>query len=423
MRNITFTDANQPEKGQTVVVGMSGGVDSTLTALLLQEKGCTVIGVTMSTWNGDIPLEHSPDKIKNSCYSPDEEFEIEKCKIFCKEHNIEYHVIDVKDAYKKEVLEYFKSEYRSGRTPNPCIRCNPSVKFGALLDKVEEMGIKYDYFCTGHYAKIERITENIFNLYNEDEDKAENIIQSMEKAGFKVTKNPLIIANAEDATKDQAYFLYRLSSERLEKIRFPLSQKKKTEVFELAREKKLAAAEQNESQDFVPQDVWEMLLADKPAKTGNIVDLQGNILGRHRGIEYYTIGQRRGLGVSSTQPLYVQSIDEKNNCIVLGDNDSLLCTGLIAEDWVWAGNYPPEKPFEGMVKIRLASKPVLAKIEPFYDEIFSQETGITKENFKYKKYKITFDTPQRAVAPGQSAVVYLQGKTVGGGIISCAIHE
>lgn len=395
MENITFTDADQPKAGQTVVVGMSGGVDSTLTAILLKERGCHVIGVTMSSWNNAYPLPKSASGMRNSCYGPDENLDIDACKKFCSENDIEYHVIDVKEAFQKEVLEYFKSEYRAGRTPNPCIRCNPRVKFGALIDGVIKQGIEFDYFCTGHYAKLVRPCVDVSAIYNNGEANTKS---------DELANKPLMITHADDISKDQAYFLYRIPSEKLEKIRFPLGTTKKADVFKMAKERGLVSAERSESQDFVPQEYFDILFSDKPSIPGDIIDLDGRVLGKHRGIENYTIGQRRGLGVSSTHPLYVHSIDVKNNCVVLADNDDLLCSGLIADDFVWAGNYSPTQAFKGEVKIRLASKPVSALIEPI-DKTCSS-------------YKITFDIPQRAVAPGQSAVIYINGITVGGGIIS-----
>lgn len=380
-----------PEAGKTVVVGMSGGVDSTVVAILLKERGCRVVGVTMSSWNSDLPLPKNEAGYRNSCYGPDEKLDIDACTLFCKEHDIEYHVIDVREAYQREVLDYFKSEYRSGRTPNPCIRCNPRVKFGALLDGVRNLGIDYDYFCTGHYASLVRPENSIASIYKEHTEN-----ESM---------HPVMISCANDISKDQAYFLYRIPTEVLEKVRFPLGNMTKASVFELARSKNLVAATRSESQDFVSPEYFDIIFSDKPSIPGDIVDLDGHVLGKHRGIEHYTIGQRRGLGVSSTKPLYVHSIDTQPNRVVLADNDDLLVEGLIANDWVWAGNYAPKTPFKAMVKIRLASKPVDAEISPL-------ENG---------EYKIIFEKQQRAVAPGQSAVVYLDGIILGGGIISQAI--
>lgn len=402
MQDLEFYEINQPEKGDTVLIGMSGGVDSTLVTMLLKEQGCKVIGVTMSTWNNDLPIEPSPDGLRHSCYGPDEKIDIETCRKFCAENDIEYHVVSVKDEYRKNVLEYFKSEYRNGRTPNPCIMCNPTVKFGALLQGVEKLGIKFDYFCTGHYAKLVKCNSPI-NEILKTEEGSENSSKSND-----VNLYPIFISQAEDGTKDQAYFLNRIKSEVLEKVRFPLSKMTKKEVYEEARKRNLQAAEKSESQDFVPPEIFEKIFADVKSIPGNITDEKGKVLGKHRGIEFYTIGQRRGLGVSAKNPLYVKEINKENNTVILSENDGLLAEGLIATNWVWAGNFAPEKAFKGLVKIRLASKPVLALIERASSE------------YPEGSYKITFDEKQRAIAPGQSAVVYINGVTVGGGIIEKA---
>ena len=372
---MNYIDQKMPQAGDTVVVGMSGGVDSTLTAYMLKERGCKVIGVTMSLWDDSFPVLKGDDAkaVKDACFGPGEADDIEECRRFCAKYDIEYHVIDVKEQYKREVIEYFKSEYRAGRTPNPCIRCNRMIKFGALLQGVEALGIKFDYFCTGHYAKIVRPEEGLFGT----------------------TNRPYMIASATDVSKDQTYFVYRVPSSVLEKVRFPLALMKKSEVFELAKKAGLAAAERAESQDFISSEYFDLLFADKPSVPGDIIDLDGHVLGRHRGLEHYTIGQRRGLGVAVSYPVYVHSIDAKNNLVVLAPSSALDSAGLIADDFVWAGDVvpPPEcEPIEAMVKIRLASRPVKAKIR--------------RNNADGSEWEVMFESPQHAVAPGQSVVLY-----------------
>ena len=390
---MNYVMQEMPKAGDTVVVGMSGGVDSTLTALLLLQKGCKVIGATMSLWDGSLPEINTGTKTREACFGPGEEENIEECQRFCKTHGIEYYVIDVKETYKREILEYFKSEYRSGRTPNPCIRCNMLIKFGALLAGIEKLGIKYDYFCTGHYAKIVRPEQGLF--------------------GSDV--RPYMISTATDISKDQTYFLYRVSSETLEKVRFPLAAMKKAEVIALAKEAGLEAANREESQDFVGEEYFDILFADKPSVPGDIIDLDGHVLGQHRGIEHYTVGQRRGLGVAVNYPVYVHSIDAKNNVVVLAPNEALNSNALIADDFVWPGKVEPTEAFDAMVKIRLASKPASARIERYIP------SEADKTEYRGQPWKITFAEPQRAVAPGQSAVLYIDGVIAGGGVIYKAL--
>ncbi len=408
---MNYCDLDMPKAGDRVVVGLSGGVDSTSTAIMLKEKGCHVIGVTMALYNNDLPVLPASLAVHDSCYGPGEVEDIEECRTFCMENDIPYYVIDVKEAYQKQVLDYFKNEYRSGRTPNPCIRCNRFIKFGALLAGIENLGIEYDYFCTGHYAKLVRSEEAVKNLYGpqaSDDPKGDS--------------KPPLIHVAMDLTKDQAYFLYRIPSKVLEKVRFPLSTMSKKEVFEFARAHNLKAAEREESQDFIPEPYMDALFSDKPSVPGDIIDLDGKVLGRHRGIEHYTIGQRRGLGVSSSEALYVAEIDSKKNLIVLGKDSDLFCTGLICDDIVWPGDYDPQTAFDAKVKIRLASKPVDARIEPYVSDTAHVDNAVN-EIFQGKPYKVTFAQPQRAVAPGQSVVFYIDGVTVGGGIINRAIKN
>ncbi len=397
MKDLQFKDLPLPEKGSTVIVGMSGGVDSTLTALLLRDSGCKVIGVTMSSWNEDLPIPPSTKGFRFSCYGPDEQIDINQCKSFCKEQNIEYHVINVREAYQKYVLGYFRREYRNGRTPNPCVHCNQNVKFGALLEGVLALGIDFDYFCTGHYARVVIPSTAISKAYSEKD------IQERDFDDF-----PAMVACGTDTLKDQAYFLHRIPSEVLKKVRFPLGTSTKAETKAMAQEMNLFAASRAESQDFIPPEYFDIVFSDKESVPGDIIDIDGKKLGTHRGIEHYTIGQRRGLGVSSTKPLYVHSINRENNTVVLASSEELMAESLIADNWVWAGGFAPKKEFSAMVKIRLASKPCMATITPLDSDKGSSIDA---------RYKVIFATPQNAIAPGQSVVAYVDGVVLGGGII------
>lgn len=387
---MSFTKQALPTKDNRVVVGMSGGVDSTLTALLLQEAGCEVIGVTMRLYPTDSSIKPT-GKCKDSCYSQDEIYDIKECEDFCSEHKIEYHVIDCSKEYEREVLSKFKQEYRAGRTPNPCVLCNRAVKFGAMLEGVGTLNIDYDYFCTGHYAKVVQYENNISLLYNIEDSQSPFA--------------PFLIAKAQDSLKDQSYFLYRIRPCILKKVRFPLADFTKKQVYAMAQERALKASQRRESQDFMSKEDRAKLFQDISSVPGNFVDENGTVLGVHNGIEHYTVGQRRGLGLSANVPMYVKAINAKANSVVLATEDGLYSRGLIACDFVWAADYAPQKTFTAFAKIRLASASVKATVTPL----------------DCNKYEVIFDTPQRAVACGQSVVFYIENVIVGGGIICDAL--
>lgn len=368
--------ANMPTAGDTVVVAMSGGVDSTVVAMLLLQNGCRVIGVTMTLVQNDFPTNLSG----SACFC-DNSASIQDCRDFCSAHNIDYHVVDLSAIYKEKVLNYVTTAYLDGTTPNPCVRCNEYVKFGALLDAVDALNIKYDFFCTGHYAKIVRPTQ---------------------QDGTVSKDAPYLIARCLDDTKDQTYFLHRLSSTTLQKVRFPLCTIKKTQVFQIASEAGLAVAHKKESEDFATGGYFSALFQGIGGKAGEVVDLAGHVLGQHKGIENYTIGKRRGLGISVNYPIYVQTIDATKNKIIVAPEKDLYSSGLVAGDFVWAGGVVPHFPLRTFAKIRLASVQVAATVR--------YESG--------SLFTVDFDAPQKAVTAGQSVVLYNDADVIiGGGVI------
>ena len=353
-----------PPPGSTVAVALSGGVDSSLVAALLAERGCRVVGVTMRVYDGSVPF---PEGSGHGCYGPGEDEDEASCTRLCKSLGAEYRVIDLSAAYSREVLGYFKSEYRAGRTPNPCLRCNPILKFGMLPAALRDSGISFDYYATGHYAR----------LFAPGGD-----------AG-----NGVYLGPAVDFTKDQSYFLHRVPAEALRLARFPLGALTKKKVRELARERGLEVAEKPDSQDFIAAEDYGPIFSDAPVPEGDIVDQSGRAVGKHRGIVRYTVGQRRGLGVSSgPDPLYVLSVDAASNRVVVGPETGLFSSALEASDAVWAQGFGSE-PFRALAKIRLASKPSPALVTPLPGG----------------RVRVDFDLPQRAVAPGQSVAYYVPG--------------
>jgi tRNA-specific 2-thiouridylase len=361
-------------KNITVAVGMSGGVDSSVAAAILKKEGYNVIGITMEIWDGAIEVQESK---KHACYGPGEDEDIEEATKVCRQLDIPYHVFDLKKEYKEHVLDYFRKEYLAGRTPNPCVVCNHRLKFGLLIDKEREAGLKFDYFATGHYARV-----------NSDEGR-------------------YFLEKARDLTKDQTYFLRSLTSVQLEKIIFPLGNMLKTEVREVAEEMDLVVAHRIESQDFIAGGDYSPLFSDTEIKPGEIVNDKGEILGSHKGIIHYTVGQRKGLGLSNKTPLYVLRVDAENNRIIVTDKENLFVEGLIASDVHM--NLPGA--FDSPVKIK-------ARIRQKHKEADAVITRIDED-----KVKVIFDNPQLSVTPGQSIVFYNNDIVLGGGIIESSIES
>jgi tRNA-specific 2-thiouridylase len=349
---------------EKVVVGLSGGIDSSFALYLLKEIGFKVIGVSMKIWDGS---DVSSSKKKGGCFGPKEEEEIKDAEKVCRILDVPFYVFDLSKEYKRDVLDYVKKEYTAGRTPNPCVLCNRKIKFGLLLKFVAKSGISFDFFATGHYARIEKIKESYF------------------------------LKKGIDEKKDQSYFLWKLQKEQIKNILFPLGNWKKEDVKKEAKKLKFPALDKPESQDFFEGDL-EFLIPK--TKKGPIKDLKGNILGEHKGISHYTIGQRRGLGISFSEPLYVVKIDPKENTIFVGTKKDCFQKKFSVFDLNWVSIDEPKEEIECFVKVRYKHNPAKAKV-----------------NVENGKAIVEFEEPQLSITPGQSTVFYDGDVLLGGGII------
>jgi tRNA-specific 2-thiouridylase len=339
-----------------VMVAMSGGVDSSVAAALLKQDGHNVSGIHARLW-------------------PDTGPALSDLERTCKLLEIPLRKLDLREEFRRQVVDYFTGEYGRGRTPNPCVVCNQQIKFGLLMNRALEMGA--DYLATGHYARIEKTPD-----------------------GYRLRK-------AADQGKDQSYFLYILGQKQLERLLFPLGELRKENVKKIAGKLGLPTSSLSESQDvcFVPDNDYRSFIAGQMSfQPGDIVDIKGKVLGQHDGLANYTVGQRQGLGLNSSEPLYAIELDAANNRLVVGSKDQLLHSVLLASQLSWVSGSAPASPITIKAKVRYKAPEVAAELH--------LNNGA----------ELRFVEPQQAIAPGQSVVFYQDDFVLGGGIIDAVLH-
>ena len=348
---------------------MSGGVDSSAAAALLQEQGYEVIGITLKLWPQDC-ISRAEDK----CCGPQA---VMDARSVSHRLGIPFYLIDEAAGFQRHVIDYFASEYRAGRTPNPCIMCNQKLKFGTLIRHARRLGA--DRVATGHYARIEHSPDH----------------------------GRTLLRQGRDADKDQSYFLFSLDQEQLSRMVMPLGEITKSGSREVARQRELRTAEKEESMEicFVPDRNYKAFLTKtdmvRPHR-GEIVDGKGNVLGHHDGIEFYTIGQRKGLGLTSPRPLYVLRLEPESNRLVVGEVGDLQETRFAIDRCNWIPFASPTEPFRALARIRYNHPGTPATVHPGAD---GEST-------------VVLDTPQKAITPGQACVLYRDDLVMGGGWIT-----
>jgi len=365
-----------------LAVAMSGGVDSSAAAAILKEQGHDLVGFTMQLWNQrrGISVDENGDPLPSRCCSLDDVYDARRV---AEELGFPFYVLNLEREFERDVVQPFVRSYLNGETPIPCVSCNSRLKFASLDQLAASLGC--DKVATGHYARVEY----------DDEQKRYRLLRG------------------RNLQKDQSYFLWELTQDQLSRALFPLGEMSKPEVREVARDHSLAVAEKSESQEicFVPDGNYAGFIdrylesedaADRLPGEGEIVNAAGAVVGHHQGIHHYTVGQRRGIGIASAQPLYVINIEAPRNLVVVGNQDELLSREFTAAGVNWVAFDKPNGPVKAEVRVRYRHTPAAATITPI-------------ENFRVL---VTFDEPQRAITPGQATVFYHGDEVVGGGWIT-----
>lgn len=356
-----------------IMVAMSGGVDSSLVAVMLHEAGHAVTGVTMHLWEGD-----DEGLYESQCCSLDM---VAGARRVCAQCDIPYYVFNYQREFRRHVIQYFLDEYSRGYTPNPCLACNRDLKFRFLMQRARLLG--FDYLATGHFARV-----------YQDEHAAYVLLRGVDQA------------------KDQSYVLYMLQQDELARLQFPLGDLTKAEVRTMARARNLATADRRESQDicFIPDNNYRRFLHEEVPEhiqSGPIIDHMGQVVGQHKGLPLYTVGQRKGLGITSSQPLYVTALDPERNALIVGPLEAALRQSFVIEQVKFVDGQWPDTSFVCELQVRAHAAPVKARVTPL----------------DRRRLGIVCDTPQRAITPGQAGVLYQGERVLGGGRIARTDNE